>query len=290
MSAFYSKLLLFGEHIVNCGAKALAIPYAQFNAELSYDKSELSIDNSSIILQKIHDYISSDDFLKTIYDLKRFQDAINKQLVINMNIPIGYGLGSSGAITAAIYSEFATAKTASIQELKEILALTEGVFHGKSSGLDPLVAYLNTAVLIDKEIQQIQLDDEWREHFAIFIVDTEQARKTSPLVKQFMTLYAENSDFKHVVDEKISPISNALIDNYIHKNFESFWENITLLSAMQLEHFSFLVLDKHKTLWQKAIDEKTFFLKICGAGGGGFMLGFAKNKDANLPFEKYYWV
>ena len=32
-------------------------------------------------------------------------------------------------------------------------------------------------------------------------------------------------------------------------------------------------------IWGKNLDNEDFSLKICGAGGGGFMLGFAKTRE-----------
>jgi mevalonate kinase len=33
-------------------------------------------------------------------------------------------------------------------------------------------------------------------------------------------------------------------------------------------------------LWQKGIDSNAYYLKLCGSGGGGYILGFTKDLDA----------
>ena len=33
-------------------------------------------------------------------------------------------------------------------------------------------------------------------------------------------------------------------------------------------------------LWKKGIETNTYYLKLCGSGGGGFMLGFTKDYEA----------
>jgi mevalonate kinase len=33
------------------------------------------------------------------------------------------------------------------------------------------------------------------------------------------------------------------------------------------------------SLWQKGIDSNAYYLKLCGSGGGGYILGFTKDLD-----------
>ena len=51
-----------------------------------------------------------------------------------------------------------------------------------------------------------------------------------------------------------------------------------------------MIPDKFKKLWKEGIDSNSYYLKLCGSGGGGFILGFTENyeqaaaklKDQNL--------
>ena len=38
-----------------------------------------------------------------------------------------------------------------------------------------------------------------------------------------------------------------------------------------------MIPNKYHSLWQKGIDNDSYFLKLCGSGGGGYILGFTKN-------------
>jgi mevalonate kinase len=278
---FYSKVLLFGEHIVNKGAKALAVPYSAFYCTLTFDTTVSHIlPESETILKSIHKHIETLPDLAQIFDLERFYADIEQGLKIEMNVPIGYGLGSSGALVACIYETYCQKKINDASNLKTQLGEIESVFHGKSSGLDPLVSYLNKAVLIDGNSRIIDSLQVPENHFKVFLVDTHLPRKTAPLVNAFLQKCDSDSSFFEVVSDQIVPLNNQIVDAYVDGNFDGLYEKIKQLSMLQLEHFGMLILPQHKAIWQQGISENQFFLKVCGAGGGGFMLAFCKNEEA----------
>ena len=89
-------------------------------------------------------------------DLNRFADDVAKGMYFDSSIPQGYGVGSSGALVAAIYSNYAANPIQpednigkdDILTLKTTFGQLESYFHGKSSGVDPLICYLKLPVLI----------------------------------------------------------------------------------------------------------------------------------------------
>ena len=80
-------------------------------------------------------------------------------MYFDSSIPQGYGVGSSGALVASIYDQYAADKITVLEnltrdkllKLKQIFALMESFFHGKSSGLDPLNSYLSLPILINSK-------------------------------------------------------------------------------------------------------------------------------------------
>ena len=290
MSSYPSKVLLFGEHIVNLGAEALAIPYPAFHAKLSFDNLHSDfIPDSPAILDLIYTYIAANKKLKGVYDLSAFRDDLDKALGFHMNIPIGYGLGSSGALTAAIFERYAKNLSLNEEQLKIILGETESFFHGKSSGLDPLVSYVNQGVWLGKECKLLEQDLIWRKDFEIFLVNTKKSRKTGPLVEAFLKRVESDEGFARIIDESIIPINNAIIRNFLKNDHEETLALVEQFSRLQIQHFKELILPEHIDLFMLGLATKEYFLKICGAGGGGFMLGFTLNKDVKLPFE-VIWI
>ncbi|HAH25622.1 MAG TPA: mevalonate kinase, partial [Prolixibacteraceae bacterium] len=163
--SFNSKLLLFGEYGLMFDAMALSIPFSRFSGSLGFDTKQTHGESSSEI-GKFYIYLTSLEGQKLHFplDLKRFKDDLGKGLYFNSNIPQQYGLGSSGALIAALFSRYAASgipvNKLSIDLLKVDFAHLEAHFHGKSSGLDPLVSFLNCPLLLDtkKVVQPIQLD------------------------------------------------------------------------------------------------------------------------------------
>ena len=286
MKSFPSKILLFGEHIVNKGAHALAIPYDAFYGKLSFDKQHsLFLEPSTLILDKIGTHIEQNPLLQGIYDLDKLRNDMQMGLCFHLNIPVGYGLGSSGAIVASIFDQYAVRKDFDYAELKHLLGETEGVFHGKSSGLDPLVSYLNQAVLVSDSTSVVKEEMYWKNDFEIFLFDTKQARKTEPLVEAFLKKSNENQDFAKVLENDIVPLNNEIIQCFLSNTHSDTMQKIGQLSRLQFEQMQELILPQHLDYFLLGLASKDYFLKICGAGGGGFMLGFTKNKNVKLPFE-----
>ena len=51
----------------------------------------------------------------------------------------------------------------------------------------------------------------------------------------------------------------------------------------------FLVIsNSFHTLWKKGLETNAYYLKLCGSGGGGYMLGFTENIDEARAALKDY--
>lgn len=280
MKTFPAKILLFGEHIINKGANGLALPFHKFHSTLSFEKTAETLKESREVLELIYNQIENDEYLEPLFDGIQFnQDIFTEGLKINMNIPVGYGLGSSGAICAGVYDKYCHSKKKKPHKIQKILGKIESAFHGKSSGLDPIVSFLDIAVLVKEDATEtLDFQLENITDFHTFLVDTKQARKTAPLVEAFIEKYNTNSDFSTKVSQEIVPLTNEIIEDFISYNTTNTYDKMKQLSKLQLNNFQDLILGKHLPIWEKALKNDDFYLKICGAGGGGFMLGFCKEK------------
>ena len=60
------------------------------------------------------------------------------------------------------------------------------------------------------------------------------------------------------------------------------------LSALVLKYFKPMIPKEFHELWKKGIDSNTYYLKLCGSGGGGYILGFTEDfKAAQKALEAY---
>ena len=152
---FYSKILLFGEYGIIEDSKGLSIPYNFYKGALKIPNKKNSISKASNkILRGFLKHLKSS---KIKLNLDKFSSDIDKGLYFNSSIPEGYGIGSSGALVAAVYDKYAFERITVLENLtreklinlKNIFSIMESYFHGKSSGLDPLNSYLSIPILIN---------------------------------------------------------------------------------------------------------------------------------------------
>ena len=300
---FYAKIMLFGEYSVIWDSMALTMPYSHFTGELrftsqeEYTNYELAIDSNrhlSNYLPYLKD-LQEKAVLWEKLDLERFESDIRNGLYFESNIPQGYGIGSSGALVAAIYDQYVINPNKKrkiltgmeISNLKEIFSRMESYFHGVSSGLDPLLCYIRHPLLIKNKLQIETVGiprDKFGSNSAIFLVDTGVLGKTGPLVKLFFER-CKKDDFLEQVRNVFIPANNGCIENLLIGNMEPFFNQLTELSAFQFLYLPEMIPDHMKPIWEAGLQRSDFKLKLCGSGGGGFLLGISR--DFNLT-RKYF--
>jgi len=292
---YYSKVMLFGEYSIILGSMGLTIPYANFNGELRFiNKDSYTNLNfaqySNKQLKELNQYISilqKSNQLVTDFDTDRLAKDLNEGLYFESSIPEGYGLGSSGALVAALYSEYVLNKIearAGIADndlftLKNSFAQLESFYHGTSSGIDPLICYLKHPIVLENahHISSVGIPRKnTLKEDAIFLVNTGQPGKTGPLVKLFMDKI-KNSDYKSMINDTLTPLTNRSINHLLNGQLDLMFESLNKLSQFQLNHFNEMIPTSIQSDWNKGLENQLYTLKLCGSGGGGFTLGFTRH-------------
>lgn len=281
METFLSKLLLFGEHIVIKGARALAIPYAGFQGRWQWAPGDTSLQQS---LPAFVEYIRNKPALAAGLDHMALAKDLSKGLFFASNIPTGYGVGSSGALCAAVYTRYASQPIPRedldrVGTLQLFLGEMESFFHQSSSGVDPLVCYMKQPLLLEKG--QLPRVVEWRtthQDAPLFLVDTHQSRKTGPYVAHFLKKY-EAPAFQKALSTSLLPANEMAIDAFLQADSYGLQQAFQQISHFQFEHFQHMIPTQIAPMWKQGFDTQNFYLKLCGAGGGGFMLGLAKDPE-----------
>lgn len=292
---FYSKILLFGEYGIIEDSKGLSIPYNFFNGALKFSKVETKDSKkSNKILLQFHKYLSGIHDLDL--DLNKFEKDLSKGIFFDSSIPQGYGVGSSGAIVAAVYDKYANSKIKisenlnrnKLVDLRNIFSKMESFFHGKSSGLDPLNSYLSIPILIESKnkidvtgipIQKVNGEG------AIFLLDSGQMGSTASMVEIFMKKMKDEG-FRKMLNAKFIKYTNSCVDSFLKGDLKNLFKNTKILSGIVFENFKPMIPNKFHKIWKTGIESGSYFLKLCGSGGGGYILGFAPNieqakKDLN---------
>lgn len=264
---YYSKLLLFGEYAVINGGEALAIPFRRFFGQWKYGQSNLLLKDFLEFALK-QENAQKDQLIK----------AISEDLYFDSSIPLGYGCGSSGALTAAVYDQFFTHKQYGTAELKRRLAEIESYFHGQSSGLDPLVSYLEkTTWLKDGDIHVL---DQPFSTDNFFLIDSKKERETSHWVKIYLNKWNTLPEFKGVM-ESLNRYNSQAISAFLIGDHSNLMVSFKSISTLQRQYFEEMIPDNIKEIWDQGLKSNDFYLKLSGAGGGGYFLGIGqKPKNA----------
>ena len=296
---FYAKILLFGEYGIIKDSKGLAIPYNSYQGALK--KSETTSEdkiNSNKNLQKFYDYLLGlKEQDKVSFRLHEFKADIEEGMYFDSSIPQGYGVGSSGALVASIYDKYANDKITVLEnltrekllKLKEIFSLMESFFHGKSSGLDPLNSYLSIPILINSKdnLEATGIPSQKEGKGAVFLLDSEMIGETEPMVTIFMNKM-KNEGFRKMLNEDFAKHTDACIDDFLNGNVKSLFGNVKQLSKVVLDNFKPMIPQPFHKIWQKGIESNDYYLKLCGSGGGGYILGFTKDFDRAKTILKDY--
>ncbi|MBK7172379.1 MAG: mevalonate kinase [Bacteroidales bacterium] len=299
---FYGKVLLFGEYSILFNSKGLTIPYSHFTGQLSFINDDKYTDydfavQSNKQMFEFLEYMQAfevEGLMPCRMDLKRLRHDLESGLYFESNIPQGYGIGSSGALVAAVYDRYCLDKietdenisSENISRLRTIFSILESLFHGQSSGIDPLNCYIQHPLLINSR-ENISITGIPRSKFenegVIFLVDTGKIGKTGPLVNHFLE-QMRFKEYETLFRTDYIPWVNQCISDILNGRMKSFFDALIKVSEFQLQHFGNMIPSGFIAPWKWGLDTGTFQLKLCGSGGGGFLLGFTTDYASSRKY------
>ena len=285
---FYSKILLFGEYGIIKDSKGLSIPYNFYNGALKKDAEpgeEARMSNKKLLA--FVDHLKSIDDTLVTFDMASLEADVDQGMYFDSSIPQGYGVGSSGALVAAIYDKYAKDKITVLEnltrekllKLKAIFSEMEAFFHGKSSGLDPLNSYLSIPILINSKdnIEATGIPAQQTSgKGAVFLLDSGMTGETAPMVRIFMENMKQEG-FRKMIKDQFIKHTDACVEDFLKGDIKSLFNNTKQLSKVVLNHFKPMIPKQFHELWKKGIETNEYYLKLCGSGGGGYILGFTED-------------
>lgn len=284
---FYAKILLFGEYGIIEDSQGLTLPYSFYKGTFKFAdlKSEFEI-KSNASLKKYSDFLKNLEVAEKFkLNISAFQKDIAKGLFFDSNIPQGYGVGSSGALVAAVFEKYSLNKLLpehiskdELKDLKKVFGKMESFFHGKSSGIDPLICYMNLPILIENKenVGKVAIPQSEEGKGAIFLIDSGITGETGPMVQIFFEKM-KTEGFRKTLQEEFIRYNNACIDAFLKKEMNPLFRNLKNLSVWAYEHFKPMIPESIYNVWKKGLDTNAYYLKLCGSGGGGYILGFTKD-------------
>ena len=284
---FYAKILLFGEYGIIENAQGLSIPYLFYKGRFKFSELETDFEKeSNHSLKKYVEYLAIVEYPEGFrLNLSQFSDDIENGLFFDSDIPQGYGVGSSGALVAAIFDRYSTerleTKTLTKSQLKDLKVFfgdMESYFHGKSSGIDPLICYINSPILIENKenISRVEIPKENQGEGVIFLIDSQMIGETEPMVRLFFEKM-KSEDFRKTLKEDFIKYNDACIHAFLNQENTILFKNIRDISEWTYKYFYPMIPQSVVKIWQEGLDSDIYSLKLCGSGGGGYILGFTKD-------------
>jgi len=286
---FYAKILLFGEYGIIEDSQGLTVPYSFYKGTLKFSGLDSDFEKrSNESLRRYAQFLETLE-LPTQYRLnvKKFQKEIERGLFFDSNIPQGYGIGSSGALVAAVFERYSLEKYPAdliskdqLKDLKKVFGQLESFFHGTSSGIDPLICYMNLPILIESKesVDKVSLPSQSEGKGAIFLIDSGSVGETGPMIQIFFDKM-KTEGFRKTLKEEFIRYNNACIEAFLKKDMNPFFRNLKKLSLWAYDHLKPMIPESLYNVWKKGIDSNAYYLKLCGSGGGGYILGFTKDYD-----------
>ena len=271
---FNSKILLFGEYAVLQNGTALGIPFEQYKAEWKFDGSRKKDDNLFAFYKYLLEHFSGQ------FDAANFDNEILNGLRLESSVPTGMGLGSSATLTAACYARYFFDKSEKAAELKSIFSKMESFFHGTSSGFDPLISYFNACVKIQKDTFQI-IKEQIHSPTHAYLLDSKIPRKAHNLIPIFEKKF-QHSGFQNTI-ESLKEFNEICINGLFED--QSISKEVKKISALQFKYFKEMIPESILPLWELGLQTDQYYMKLCGAGGGGYFLLFS-DKRIDLPNTK----
>lgn len=250
----FAKVILFGEHSVIYGKKAIAIPVKNIKLNVKLVDEYIEEDNNILHIKK---YIKDKHNIKDNVYIKVFSD-----------IPISSGLGSSAAVAIEIAKAF-NKKYGNI-DVEEIANISEKYIHKNPSGIDVKTILRGKSIIFDKINGVVDFDFKLNAYLLIFYTNIPGSTSLA------LDLVKNNIEENKKYIDNLGEISIKAIDSINRKDLLKIGnlmkEAQFNLSKMKLSNNK---IDEYISI----VDKYSLGSKITGAGLGGCVISLFDNKE-----------
>jgi len=277
------KVILFGEHFVVYGVKAILCAINKrvtVTAEkIKEEKISIKSDIGDLELELNKPISEIDSPLKPFYYLanKMIQNqSTGIEIKIESDIPLGAGLGSSSACCvagAAAISKLFSEKTK--EEILELAIEAEKTIFENTSGADCTVCTYGGIIEYEKEKGFIKIKSE--PNFHLIIANSNIKHSTESIVSKVKQFKNEDTErFSKLCDDEsklIEDVLQLLKENNIQKLGQKVVQNQKYLETIGISN------EKLKDMI-KTGQESSFGTKITGAGDGGCVFSLTDESNS----------
>ena len=285
-----AKVILFGEHFVVYGVKAILCSINKritVTAEkISERKISISSEIGKLILEPDKSILEINSPLKPFYYLAN--KAIENEdtgihIEIDSEIPLGAGLGSSSACcvagAAAIFKLF---RKISKEEILELAIEAERTIFENTSGADCTVCTYGGIMEYEKNSGFKKIEDE--PNYQLIIANSNIEHSTQSMVSKVKEFKNKNKEefFKlsNLESKLVEDVLKLVKENKIEKIGEKINQNQKYLETLGISNNQLREMIKIG-------QESSFGAKITGSGGGGCVFALTDESDLQNTLKKF---
>ncbi|WP_440059757.1 mevalonate kinase [Thermogladius sp. 4427co] len=271
------KILLFGEHFVVKGKPAIGMAVSVY-AKTCVSKGVGIVESGQLgILVDLSSRVVNDRGVhKIIEELsKRGILKNNFHAVIESQIPIGSGMGSSAAVSSAlahaltVFSGFEPSK----ELVWEVSFEAEKIYHVNPSGIDNTLSVYGGIILYkDKSFRRLEI--KWPEDIYIVVVDSRIKRSTGQVVADVLSRYEKYP----TIYSRIYEAGEAIVTEAL-KALET-GDFVRLGELMDINHGLLASISVSSSAIDRIVwsirEAGALGVKVSGAGRGGIVIALVE--------------
>ena len=279
------KIILFGEHFVVYGVKAILCAINKrvtVTAEI-IPENNISIKSSlgNLVTVPKRPVNEIDSQLRPFYYLadkmiQKYNEKSGLEITIDSEIPLGVGMGSSSACCVASAAAISGAFTKnSKEEILQMAIEAEKTIFPNTSGADSTVCTYGGLMQYDKQNGHSKINSE--PNFHLVIANSEIEHSTKEVVSNVKQFKEKNEEkFSSICNEENNLIDDVLIcikNNDLKGIGRDLIKNQEFLESIGVSN------EKLRNMIELA-NKFSFGAKLTGAGGGGCI--FAITDEVNM--------
>lgn len=271
------KWILFGEHAVLRGSKAIVFPLRSRFLSFSYfnNPSEFKIQIAGLCASDLELFIWS-VMERALVELGVKRSDLKGELKIYSHIQFGAGMGASATLSVGLtlfFQHLGVLKTDPFLFAKKL----EDLFHGESSGLDVAVALHQKPLIYEKNKDIVYFD--FKQLPLLYLSYTGQRGVTKDCVNKVKNLISEKPSEAEAIDERMK----SVVQDFIQSRFE--WTQEQWISHLNKAQSCFeswdLVPAPVEQHMQKLKNAGALACKLTGSGSGGYVLSLWNEKPTS---------
>lgn len=293
-SAAPGKIILFGEHAVVYGRRAIAIPVNQVQARAAVfplikdEPGTIRVVSAAIQLDADIQILPVDHPIRKAIQLTLHEMGIPRPpamlIRISSTIPIAGGMGSGAAVSVAVARAVSTyiGRPLTKESISGVAYEVEKLYHGTPSGIDNTVIAYNSPVLFQKgkEIQTFQVG----KRLTFLIADTGIRASTGNVINKVRNYWTDQPDqYENYFNQVDDLVGQALSSMKLgDEEFIGRWmtENHAILNQIGVS------CPELNRLVDIACSFGVFGAKLSGAGMGGNMIALISPEQADALQEQ----